>query len=89
MSNDDKIQELGNAVMRLLAVLVQPDNGHHYCRWCDAGTSNGWQHAGYCAYQRRCTEIENARDFARAALSGVKLTARAEPGVSPVAEPQQ
>jgi hypothetical protein len=65
----EKCETLTKAAHMLLAVVCYPDNGHHYCRYCNAGTNNGWQHAEGCSYTNRINRIDEAREFARAALS--------------------
>ena len=37
------------------------DCGYHYCRYCDAGTSNGWKHSRYCAYVQSIQDVIEAK----------------------------
>ena len=46
----------------LVRAQVRPlDCGHHYCRYCDAGTSNHWQHIESCPYQDSVRGVEAAK----------------------------
>ena len=37
------------------------DCGVHYCRYCEAGTANQWQHDPNCSYERSVQDVEAAR----------------------------
>ena len=50
------------------SVLREPDNGHHYCRGCDAGTHNGWKHARACCYEARGAEVIRMKSRIREAI---------------------
>ena len=59
-------ERLRKLVDEALACLQYPDNGHHYCRWCSAGTHNDWQHEEHCGYAAQCRKIEGVRTKAEA-----------------------
>lgn len=63
------IETLREALHHCLCVMRYPDNGHHYCRSCSAGTNNNWQHDDYCVINNQCKEVDKARDKARRALA--------------------
>lgn len=68
---DAAIEARGTAIVALQAcvdALHYPENGVHYCRWCDA-KSPDWIHAEHCAFKIRSKRVEDARSLARAALS--------------------
>lgn len=65
MITKDELEQIERAVRPL-------DCGHHYCRYCDAGTKNQWQHSEYCSYAQSQRDVDAARktiDRIRQALS--------------------
>ena len=48
--------------------LREPENGHHYCRGCDAGTHNGWKHSPVCHYELRGAEVIRLRHKIRSVI---------------------
>lgn len=54
-------KRLRAVINKLLAAAHYPLNGHHYCRWCGAGTHNKWKHDPGCAYVAQCKALDEAR----------------------------
>lgn len=63
-----RLAERDKMISELLSVLDVPDNGHHYCRSCRAGTANGWAHDEYCTINNRTQRINEVRNRARAMI---------------------
>ncbi len=52
-----------------LRLLKHAESGAHYCRGCDAGTHNKWQHTPTCSHDIYNREVDAARDLIRAELT--------------------
>lgn len=68
MTAEEKVRVLRKAVDAALTALRLPENGVHYCRSCDAGTANKWQHADGCRIAEQTNLVNAARETGRAAL---------------------
>ena len=56
--------------LRLIRSQIRPlDCGVHYCRYCDAGTSNHWEHAPWCPYEQSVQLVDSAKALIDAALA--------------------
>ena len=54
-------QRISTALVEKIRPAIRPlDCGAHYCRYCDAGTHNKWQHAPHCSYMRSERDVEDA-----------------------------
>jgi hypothetical protein len=65
-----ELERLRSALIVAEDALFYPENGHHHCRGCNAGTTNGWKHETECSLMVRHERVENAMNVARAALAG-------------------
>ncbi len=59
---------LEQALEHVLPLLHPRDCGVHYCRYCEAGTSNHWEHHPSCAYASSVKDVEAARTELRSLL---------------------
>jgi len=66
----------GDALTALLASIdlvrrsIRPlDCGHHYCRYCEAGTSNNWEHHPSCPYELSIQETDEAKRLVDAVIA--------------------
>lgn len=50
----DEIEVLLRAVRPL-------DCGHHHCRYCSTGSSDGWKHTENCPYEQSVRDAEEAK----------------------------
>lgn len=60
----EKNKRLGAILDRAMRTLWYPQNGHHHCRWCDAGTHNEWGHDGDCGFVRQCKAVDAVKQDA-------------------------
>lgn len=50
--------------VRLIRSVIRPlDCGVHYCRYCEAGTSNHWEHGKNCPYEQSVKDAESAKQL--------------------------
>ena len=64
-----QVATMREALEKTVSSLRYPDNGVHYCRSCNAGTHNKWQHEGYCIIDAQCALIDKVKEQARRALA--------------------
>ncbi len=68
-SAERNVEVLRAAVEAALPLLVRIENGHHYCRYCAAGTHNDWSHETTCHWRAHAAEVELAKEKCVRALT--------------------
>lgn len=71
MSEQTKEQVTLEDLAVVRRAIRQMDCGHHYCRYCDAGSGNQWQHRENCAYAESVKDAEAAREIIRRLESSI------------------
>jgi hypothetical protein len=59
--------------IELIRKAIRPmDCGWHHCRYCPAGSSNGWRHDEHCCYQQSVKDAETAAEACGRILSALE-----------------
>mgnify|MGYP001220292720 CR=1 FL=1 len=78
-----------DALLDVAQRAIRPlDCGAHYCRYCPAGTKNGWQHGPNCPYEKSQKDHTEAQRLIRELRSVLAVVPAPSPA-PPRAEGQQ